>query len=49
MLCSAYLLGAEPPQLNDLYESESKELEQWKDSPGEVTGGDWRNYLGDKR
>ena len=49
MLCSAYLLGAQTPQLNILYELESEELEQWKDSPGEVTGGDWQSYVGDKR
>lgn len=29
-----------------MYESESKELEEWADSPGEVCVDDWRGYLG---
>jgi len=32
-----------------VYEKESKELEQWEDSPNEVSTYDWRDYLGDRR
>lgn len=49
LLGSAYLLGADAEQLNKIYDEESKELEEWKDSPVEVTEADWRNFLGDKR
>lgn len=49
LLGSAYLLGANADQLQTIYDTESKELEEWKDSPAEVTDSDWRNYLGDKR
>jgi hypothetical protein len=31
-----------------LYEKESNGLEPWKDSPGEVVGLDWKDYLGKK-
>jgi hypothetical protein len=47
-LISAYLLGADERDLDHIYEVESKVLEPWKDSPGEVTGEDWRDYLGKK-
>lgn len=46
ILGSAYLLGSSSNHLNDVYESETKELEHWKDSPGEISQYDWRDYLG---
>ena len=49
LLGSAYLLGAESEHLNDIYEAESKELEPWHDSPGEVSTYDWRDYLGNPK
>jgi hypothetical protein len=49
LLGSAYLLGANVDQLQKIYDAESKELEEWKDSPGEISDGDWRDYLGDRR
>ncbi|CAL8582691.1 hypothetical protein XPA_008342 [Xanthoria parietina] len=49
ILGSAYLFDAEPDHLNDIYNVEAKELEPWKDSPGEVSTYDWRDYLGDAR
>lgn len=48
ILCSAYLLGATVEQLNDIYNAEAKELEPWKDAPGEVSEADWRDFLGKK-
>ncbi|MCJ1282888.1 hypothetical protein MMC26_002214 [Xylographa opegraphella] len=49
ILGSAYLLGAKALHLNDVYEKGSKELEDWEDSPNEVSTYDWRDYLGDRR
>ncbi|KAF3804767.1 hypothetical protein GCG54_00004036 [Colletotrichum gloeosporioides] len=49
ILGSAYLLGANDKQLQDLYEIETKDLEPWTESPDEVTEDDWRDFLGDKR
>ena len=49
LLGSAYLLGGESEYLDNIYANESKELEPWKDSPGEVSTYDWRDYLGDRR
>ncbi|EGZ76523.1 hypothetical protein NEUTE2DRAFT_77046 [Neurospora tetrasperma FGSC 2509] len=49
ILCSSYELGAQAPQLYDIYEEESKTLEPWKDSPSEVSEADWRDNLGDRR
>ncbi|KAM7192241.1 cell cycle checkpoint protein RAD17 [Naviculisporaceae sp. PSN 640] len=49
ILCSAYILGAQPAQLHHIYEEESKSLEPWQDSPSEVIQDDWRDFLGDKR
>lgn len=49
LLGSAYLLGASTEQLRKIYEEEAKELEEWQDSPAEVTDADWRDFLGDKR
>jgi hypothetical protein len=46
LLGSAYILGAESEQLNDLYEHASKDLEPWHDSPGEISKHDWTEYLG---
>ncbi|KAK5655436.1 hypothetical protein OQA88_5707 [Cercophora sp. LCS_1] len=49
ILCSAYWLGAEPPQLHHIYEAEAKTLEPWKPSPSELTEDDWRDFFGDRR
>jgi len=49
ILCSAYHLGAQAPELYHIYDEESKNLEPWKDSPHEVIQVDWRDFLGDKR
>ncbi|KAL6720684.1 hypothetical protein ACLMJK_002609 [Lecanora helva] len=49
ILGSAYILGASSEHLNETYEKESKELEPWRDSPGEISSFDWRDYLGDRR
>jgi hypothetical protein len=49
ILGSAYLLGANHGQLQHIYDEESKELEGWPDSPGEISDNDWRDYLGDHR
>nr|POF26166.1 questin oxidase [Quercus suber] len=45
-LSSAYIFGAESDELNTIYEAESKSLEAWKDSPGEIAKHDWRDFLG---
>lgn len=45
ILGSAYLLEAGSEHLNDIYEQEASELEPWKDSPGEISRHDWRDYL----
>lgn len=49
ILGSAYLLGANTEQLTKIYESESEELEQWQDSPGEISKADWRDFLGKRK
>ena len=49
LLGSAYLLGATSDHLNEIYDTESKILDPWKDSPGEISQHDWREYLGDTR
>ncbi|KAJ5377712.1 uncharacterized protein N7496_005121 [Penicillium cataractarum] len=46
LLSAAYLHGADADDLTRLYESESKLLEEWDDSPAEVTDEDWRDHLG---
>lgn len=46
ILCSSYLLGANEDQLHHIYDEESKELEEWHDSPAEISHEDWRLYLG---
>ncbi|PGH17222.1 hypothetical protein AJ80_04931 [Polytolypa hystricis UAMH7299] len=48
LLTSGYLLGGDSDHLNKLYEVESKDLEEWVDSPGEIPEEDWREYLGKK-
>lgn len=46
ILGSAYIFGADADQLNYIYETESKHLEPWRDSPGEISEHDWRDFLG---
>ncbi|KAK3675580.1 hypothetical protein LTR78_004664 [Recurvomyces mirabilis] len=46
ILGSAYILGADSDQINHIYEAESRHLEPWHDSPGEISEHDWRDYLG---
>ncbi|KAF2238089.1 hypothetical protein EV356DRAFT_508717 [Viridothelium virens] len=48
ILGSAYILGASPEQLNTIYDTESKVLEPWHDSPGEIINEDWRDFLGQR-
>ncbi|KAL9623202.1 MAG: hypothetical protein Q9160_002517 [Pyrenula sp. 1 TL-2023] len=48
LLGSAYLLGGNADHLTDIYEDDSKSLEQWKDSPGEISTYDWRDFLGNR-
>ena len=47
LLGSAYLFGANVEQLQKIYDEESKELEEWQDSPAEISDADWREFLGD--
>ena len=35
--------------MDDVYASESEELDPWVDSPSEVSTYDWRDYLGNPR
>ncbi|KAL5121213.1 hypothetical protein ACEQ8H_000681 [Pleosporales sp. CAS-2024a] len=46
ILGSAYILGGSAEHLNEIYEKEAEELEPWKDSPGEISRDDWRDFLG---
>lgn len=46
ILSSAFLQGADADELGRVYETESKLLEPWTDSPGEISTDDWRDYLG---
>ncbi|KAL1901851.1 hypothetical protein Sste5346_001554 [Sporothrix stenoceras] len=46
-LCSAYLLGATPEQLNLIYDAIAPKLKAWQTSPAEIADVDWRDYLGD--
>ncbi|TWU74585.1 Cell cycle checkpoint protein rad17 [Metarhizium rileyi] len=48
ILGSAYLLGATPNQLHDIYEAQVKELEPWTPSPAELIDNDWVDFLGDR-
>ncbi|RFU33604.1 hypothetical protein B7463_g2745, partial [Scytalidium lignicola] len=49
ILSSAYILGASTEQLREIYDEEAKELEEWTESPAEISDADWRSFLGDKR
>lgn len=49
ILCSAYILGANEDHLHHIYEEQSKVLEEWTDSPAEISEHDWRLFLGDRR
>ncbi|KAJ5083248.1 hypothetical protein N7456_012675 [Penicillium angulare] len=46
LLSAAFLQGSDAEDLNRLYETESKLLDAWVDSPAEVTPDDWRDHLG---
>lgn len=46
LLSAAFLQGADADDLARLYESESKLLDPWVDSPAEITAEDWRDHLG---
>ncbi|KAJ5114886.1 hypothetical protein NUU61_000645 [Penicillium alfredii] len=46
ILSSAFLNGAGTDDLTRVYETESKLLDAWTDSPEEVTTQDWRDFLG---
>ncbi|KJR81700.1 uncharacterized protein SPSK_00785 [Sporothrix schenckii 1099-18] len=46
-LCSAYLLGATPEQMNLIYDAIAPKLVPWQASPAEIADVDWRDYLGD--
>ena len=46
LLTSAFLQGADADDLTRMYETESKLLDAWEDSPAEVTTDDWRDHLG---
>ena len=48
VLSSAYLLGANVGHLQHIYDEEAKELEPWKDAPGEINDHNWRGFLGEK-
>ncbi|KAJ1713255.1 hypothetical protein NYO67_4587 [Aspergillus flavus] len=48
ILCSAYLLGANPDDLGRLYVAESRGLEPLTDSPNDITRQNWRQHLGKK-
>ncbi|KAH4350399.1 hypothetical protein HBH98_048540 [Parastagonospora nodorum] len=45
-LGSAYVLGGTAEHLNEIYEREAEGLEPWRDSPGEISREDWRDFLG---
>lgn len=47
ILGSAFLMGATPDQLHDIYDAEEKQLAPWEDSPAEVAKIDWTDELGD--
>ncbi|KAF4552324.1 Questin oxidase-like protein 2 [Elsinoe fawcettii] len=46
ILGSAYILGADSDHLNKIYDAETKNLEPWRDAPGEISVEDWRSFLG---
>jgi hypothetical protein len=45
-LGSAYILGGTSEHLIAIYDKEDEELEPWRDSPGEISKDDWRDFLG---
>lgn len=46
MLSAYFLLGADVNALDRAWDAESKALESWVDSPGEISTYDWRDYVG---
>ncbi|KAK8222944.1 hypothetical protein BKA81DRAFT_275435, partial [Phyllosticta paracitricarpa] len=46
LLGGAYMFGASAEQMNEIYDKESEQLEPWRDSPGEISRHDWRDFLG---
>ena len=48
VLGSAYLLGASAELLQHIYDDGAPMLDEWEDSPQEITADDWRDFLGDK-
>jgi len=44
-----YILGADSDQLSHIYDAESRHLEPWRDSPGEIAKHDWRDNLGKRK
>ena len=46
MLSAYFLLGADVNALDRAWDAESKALEPWVDSPGEICTYDWRDFLG---
>ncbi|KAJ6024966.1 hypothetical protein N7540_005763 [Penicillium herquei] len=46
LLSAAFLQGADADHLTRIYETESTLLDEWVDSPAEVTNEDWRDHLG---
>jgi hypothetical protein len=42
-------MGANEEHLQRIYDEESKELEEWCDSPAEISDTDWRDFLGDRK
>ena len=44
ILGSAYILGAPSKHLEDIYEEDSRSLEPWRESPGEISADDRREY-----
>ncbi|TKA37349.1 hypothetical protein B0A54_10934 [Friedmanniomyces endolithicus] len=46
LILGYYILGADSDQLSHIYDAESRHLEPWRDSPGEIAKHDWRDNLG---
>ncbi|KAF2756701.1 hypothetical protein EJ05DRAFT_512327 [Pseudovirgaria hyperparasitica] len=46
ILGSAFCLGGTSEHLHEIYEKETKNLEPWQESPGEISLSDWRDFLG---
>ncbi|KAF4469146.1 Cell cycle checkpoint RAD17 [Fusarium albosuccineum] len=49
ILSSAYLLGADVSQLNEIYDNQISELDPWEPSPAEIGDDDWEELRGDRR